>query len=94
LFGQQVVNAICGRNQTFKYATRICMVPWPVWLRLRQRRRPMFEPITRRLYAWHMRNFTRRKLSMLDDRLLSDLGIERDHINEHVARIEIEGPGK
>ena len=54
----------------------------------------MFEPITRRLYAWHMRNFTRRKLSMLDDRLLSDLGIERDHINEHVARIEIEGPGK
>ncbi|WP_338721784.1 DUF1127 domain-containing protein [Devosia sp. XK-2] len=54
----------------------------------------MFEPITRRLYAWHMRNFTRRKLSMLDDRLLTDLGIERDCIKDYVARIEMEGPGK
>ena len=47
----------------------------------------MFEPIRRRLHAWHMRNYTRRRLAMLDSRILTDLGIERDQI----ARIDIEG---
>lgn len=51
----------------------------------------MFEPLKRRLHAWHMRNITRRKLSMLDNRLLADLGIERDHIGDLVARIDAEG---
>jgi uncharacterized protein YjiS (DUF1127 family) len=54
----------------------------------------MFEPLTRRLQAWHMRNVTRRKLSMLDTRLLADLGIERDQINDYVARMNVEGERK
>ncbi|WP_297105813.1 DUF1127 domain-containing protein [uncultured Devosia sp.] len=51
----------------------------------------MFEPITRRLHVWHIRNLTRRKLAMLDDRLLSDLGIERNQIGDYVARLNVEG---
>lgn len=51
----------------------------------------MFEPLTRRLHAWHMRNFTRRKLSMLDDRILADLGIERGGIGDFVARLDSQG---
>lgn len=54
----------------------------------------MFEPLTRRLHAWHMRNVTRRKLSMLDNRLLADLGVERDQINDFVAGLDIEGGRK
>ena len=34
----------------------------------------MFEPITRRLREWHLRSVTRRKLALLDDRLLADIG--------------------
>ena len=51
----------------------------------------MFNPIRRRLYAWHMRNYTRRRLAMLDSRILADLGIERDQIDDVIARIDIEG---
>jgi uncharacterized protein YjiS (DUF1127 family) len=51
----------------------------------------MFEPLTRRLHDWHMRNVTRRKLSMLDTRTLADMGIERDQIGDFVARLKIEG---
>ena len=51
----------------------------------------MFEPLTRRLHAWHLRNVTRRKLSMLDNRLLADLGIERDQIGDFVVRLNLEG---
>lgn len=54
----------------------------------------MFRPISRRLYAWHMRNVTRRKLCMLDDRLLADLGTEREQIDAFVAGIDIEGDRK
>ena len=53
----------------------------------------MFEPLTRRLHAWHMRNVTRRKLAMLDDRILADMGIERDHIDGLVARLNSEKHG-
>jgi uncharacterized protein YjiS (DUF1127 family) len=54
----------------------------------------MFEPLTRRLHAWHLRNVTRRKLFMLDTRLLADLGIERDQINDFVARLNVDGERK
>lgn len=54
----------------------------------------MFEPITRRLHAWHMRNYTRRRLAMLDNRILADLGIERDQIGDFVARIDVDGARK
>jgi uncharacterized protein YjiS (DUF1127 family) len=54
----------------------------------------MFEPLTTRLHAWHMRNLTRRKLAMLDDRLLIDMGIERRSIGDYVARLDAEGVRK
>lgn len=54
----------------------------------------MFEPLTRRLHAWHMRNVTRRKLSMLDDHLLGDMGIERNTIGDFLARLDAEGTRK
>ena len=54
----------------------------------------MFEPLTRKLHAWHMRNVTRRRLAMLDNHLLADLGIERDQINDYVARLDVSGGGK
>lgn len=54
----------------------------------------MFEPITRRLQAWHIRRYTRRRLAMLDNRILADMGIERDQISDFVDRIEIEGTRK
>lgn len=38
------------------------------------------------LYRWHVRNLTIHELSWLDDRLLADLGIERNRIHEF-ARI-------
>lgn len=54
----------------------------------------MFEPLTRTLSAWHRRNVTRRKLSMLDDRTLFDMGIERNRIGDYVARLDAEGRRK
>lgn len=54
----------------------------------------MFEPLTSRLHAWHMRNVTKRKLSQLDDRLLIDMGIERGSIGDYVARLDAEGERK
>ena len=54
----------------------------------------MFEPLTRRLMAWHMRNVTRHRLSRLDDHLLADLGIERDHIGDFVAGLDRVEPRK
>ncbi|SMQ85657.1 protein of unknown function [Devosia lucknowensis] len=47
----------------------------------------MYKHLTRRLHDWHMRNVTRRKLSMLDSRILADMGIERDQIGDFVARL-------
>ena len=54
----------------------------------------MFEPLTRRLQAWHMHNVTRRRLSMLDARLLADIGIERGRTGDFVARLDIDGERK
>ena len=51
----------------------------------------MFEDLTRRFHAWHMRNVTRHKLSMLDDRLLTDMGIRRDRIGDFVAGLGRKG---
>lgn len=51
----------------------------------------MFEPLTRRLRNWHIRNVTRRKLRMLDDRLLADIGTERSAIGDFVACLPIKG---
>ena len=48
----------------------------------------MFEPLTRKLINWQQRQMTIRKLRGLDDRLLADLGIERDAIAQFVARIQ------
>ena len=51
----------------------------------------MLDNLTRRLHAWHMRNVTRRRLALLDDRILSDMGIERASIGDYVARLDAEG---
>jgi uncharacterized protein YjiS (DUF1127 family) len=51
----------------------------------------MFQPITRRLWHWHLRNTTRRKLSQLDDRLLADIGTNRNSIGEFVAAQPLDG---
>lgn len=45
----------------------------------------MFEPIRNRLRRWHLRSVTRRKLSLLDDRLLVDIGTTRSGIADFVA---------
>jgi uncharacterized protein YjiS (DUF1127 family) len=50
----------------------------------------MFEPISRRLRKWHIRSITRRKLSMLDDRLLADIGTNRNGISDFVAAQPVE----
>ncbi|MBO9590435.1 DUF1127 domain-containing protein [Devosia sp.] len=51
----------------------------------------MFEPITNRLRRWHLRNITRRKLSLLDDRLLTDIGTRRSGINDFISAQPEEG---
>lgn len=45
----------------------------------------MFEPITNRLRRWHLRNITRRKLALLDDRLLADIGTKRSGISDFIS---------
>lgn len=45
----------------------------------------MFEPIRNRLRLWHLRHVARRRLSMLDDRLLADIGTRRSSIAGFVA---------
>lgn len=45
----------------------------------------MFKPITNRLRRWHLRNVTRRKLSLLDDRLLIDIGTRRSGLADFIA---------
>ena len=53
----------------------------------------MFEPIRNRLRLWHLRHVARRRLSMLDDRLLADIAEKvgpdylQAHGNESPARI-------
>lgn len=51
----------------------------------------MFEPIRKRLYRWHQRNATRRRLALLDDRLLADIGTKRSGIGDFIAAHDWEG---
>lgn len=51
----------------------------------------MFAPIKSRLRRWHLRNVTRRKLVLLDDRLLADIGTERSCIGDFIAAQNCEG---
>lgn len=45
----------------------------------------MFEPLTRKFSDWRQRRIAIRKLHTLDDRLLADVGAERDSIAQFVA---------
>lgn len=45
----------------------------------------MFEPLTRKFADWRQRRIAIRKLHALDDRLLADVGAERDSIARFVA---------
>lgn len=45
----------------------------------------MFEPLTRKFIDWRLRRVAIRKLRRLDDRLLADIGTERDDIAQFVA---------
>lgn len=53
----------------------------------------MFEPLARRLHYWRLRSVTRRKLAMLDNRLLADIGTDRDNLGDFVARRSDEKEG-
>jgi uncharacterized protein YjiS (DUF1127 family) len=46
----------------------------------------MFEPLTRKYTDWRLRRIAIRTLHTLDDRLLADLGAERESIVEFVSR--------
>lgn len=46
----------------------------------------MFNPILHRVRLWRLRNIARRKLAMMDDRMLADIGTERDAIDEFIAK--------
>ncbi|GEM_PF-934792 len=46
----------------------------------------MFEPLALSLRNWRLRQVTRRKLAMLDDRLLADIGTQRDTIGDFITR--------
>ena len=51
----------------------------------------MFETIRIRLHFWHLRNVARRELSLLDDRLLADIGTRRGSIAKFVCTQPGEG---
>lgn len=51
----------------------------------------MFESIIRHLRHWRIRNTTRRRLHLLDDRLLADIGTDRQGIGAFAASHTIEG---
>ena len=53
-----------------------------------QRRKLMFEPLTRKFVDRWDRIVTIRKLQALDDRILADLGVERRDIARFVARVQ------
>jgi uncharacterized protein YjiS (DUF1127 family) len=53
-----------------------------------QRRKLMFEPLTRKFVARWDRIVTIRKLQALDDRILADLGVERHDIARFVSRVQ------
>lgn len=45
----------------------------------------MFKPILHRVRLWRLRNIARSKLAMMDDRMLADIGTERDALDEFIA---------
>jgi uncharacterized protein YjiS (DUF1127 family) len=45
----------------------------------------MFDPILQKYRNWRLRAIARRKLALMDDRLLADIGTERDCIGDFVA---------
>lgn len=51
----------------------------------------MFEPIRNRLRRWHQRNLTHRRLALLDDRLLADIGTRRSGIGDFISARSCEG---
>jgi uncharacterized protein YjiS (DUF1127 family) len=66
--------------------------PAPGWLRAKFRGDEiMFVPIQNRLRRWHLRNLTRRKLALLDDRLLADIGTKRSGIDDFISARNCEG---
>lgn len=48
----------------------------------------MFEPLIRKFVDWRLRRITIRTLRRLDDRLLADVGTQRDEIDHFVARLD------
>lgn len=44
----------------------------------------MFDPLARKFNDWRLRRIAVRKLHNLDDRLLADLGTQRDRIDDFV----------
>lgn len=48
----------------------------------------MFEPLIRRYADWRLRRIAIHRLHHLDDRLLADLGTERNQIESFVASID------
>jgi uncharacterized protein YjiS (DUF1127 family) len=59
-----------------------------VRLALLPRSMTMFEPLIRKFVDWRLRRITVRKLQGLDDRLLADLGTQRDEIDRFVAKLD------
>ncbi|WP_083982602.1 DUF1127 domain-containing protein [Devosia soli] len=51
----------------------------------------MFKPIAHRLIVWRIRSATRRKLALLDDHILDDIGTSRADIGDFVAAQPIDG---
>ena len=49
----------------------------------------MFEPLIRKFVDWRLRRITIGQLQGLDDRLLADLGTQRDEIDGFVAGLEL-----
>jgi len=45
----------------------------------------MFEPLTRKFQTWRRRRQTLRRLHMLDDRLLADMGTCRDDLEAFIS---------
>lgn len=49
----------------------------------------MFGPLTRRLHSWHLRNVTRRRLALLDARLLADIGADKADAGSSVVPLPL-----
>jgi uncharacterized protein YjiS (DUF1127 family) len=49
----------------------------------------MFHPLFRKYADWRLRRIAIRRLHEMDDRLLADVGTQRDQIEHFVASIDI-----